>query len=178
MEQARSQVGGDGRDPDRVGGAPSEQHDTIGGLFQALQEEGEDPERIFIARGIRSLGFQSHDLLLQHYSRFGRVGRVLVARSRVKKYHGSGRRRADTLRLRPGNFAFIVMASAESLARVFWEGAEQTVAGKRVSVEPFKSSTSEQPGGSSASAASQTRPRVDLGPGLVPSLQTDEAHFP
>ncbi|CAK0855007.1 unnamed protein product [Prorocentrum cordatum] len=135
--------GGGGGGPGGGGGASSEQRATIGGLLRSLREEGEDPDCMFIARGARSLGFQSHDLLLQHFSRFGRVARVLVAHSRVKKYHGKGRRQVGAMRLRPGNFAFIVMASAEGLERVFGEGAEQTVMGKRVSVEPFKSCTFE-----------------------------------
>jgi hypothetical protein len=106
---------------------------SIGAQLRMLEAE-EDPRRVLVARRCHTLGFQSEQLLAEHCSEFGRVSRVLVMHSRVKH----SKRAGAPLRLRPGSIGFIVMAEAESAERILREGAERTVAGKRVEVGPFR----------------------------------------
>jgi hypothetical protein len=104
---------------------------SIGGQLRALEDE--HPQCVFIVRRCHSLGFQSSELLAQHYSEFGQVRRVLVMPSTVK----CAPKKAAT-RVRPGSIGFIVMADAGSVERILREGGEQTVAGKTVTVGRFR----------------------------------------
>jgi hypothetical protein len=99
--------------------------------LRALADE--HPHCVFIARRCHTLGFQSEELLAQHYSKFGQVRRVLVMPSTVKCSLKN-----TAKRVRPGSIGFIVMADAESVERILQEGGEQTVAGKGITVGRFR----------------------------------------
>lgn len=101
------------------------------------QLQREDPEHVFIARGISRMGFGSQQLLKTHYSKYGRVVRVMVTHSKVKPVRGVGAQ----ARIRPGSLGFVVMDSAASIARILAVGAEQTVDRFRIRVERFQQMT-------------------------------------
>jgi len=105
--------------------------DTLRAYLQDLRHE--DPERVFVARKINKLGFQSRTLLHRHYSKYGKVAQVLVAHSKVKPFRDSGMQS----RTRPGNLALIVMKSKEAVNKVFADGDEQVVEGVNISVHLF-----------------------------------------
>jgi hypothetical protein len=99
--------------------------------------QNENPEHVFIVRGISRMGFRSKDLLEAHYSMFGKVSSVMVVNSKVpskvKPFSGGGAQ----ARIRPGSLGFVVMGTVESVARIMAEGLEQLVAGYQIRVERF-----------------------------------------
>eukprot|EP00931_Biecheleriopsis_adriatica_P026273 TRINITY_DN15_c1_g1_i1.p1 TRINITY_DN15_c1_g1~~TRINITY_DN15_c1_g1_i1.p1 ORF type:complete len:857 (-),score=184.62 TRINITY_DN15_c1_g1_i1:189-2690(-) len=105
---------------------------TLGMHLTELQDE--DPQCVFIVRRISSMGFQSQDKLTSHYGQFGKVLKVLVAHSKVKPF----RRHSAQARIRPGSLGFIVMKDQQSVEKILALGAEQTVAGCCICVEPFE----------------------------------------
>lgn len=105
---------------------------TLGTHLAELK--GEDPKRVFIARKISGMGFQSQDLLAEHFGRYGDVVRVLVAHSKVKPF----RSQCAQPRIRPGSLGFVVMGSTSAVEKILAEGTEQFVAGFRIGVEPFQ----------------------------------------
>ncbi|CAK0805625.1 unnamed protein product, partial [Prorocentrum cordatum] len=124
-------VGEDERGPDQDEDVPNLL--TLGVHLQALQKE--DPDSVFVVRGIHVLGFESPQMLMAHFSTFGEVANVLVSNSKVKPYR---RRSARQWRIRPGGIGFVVMADAASVERVLQAGSQQIVGGKSVVLEPFK----------------------------------------
>lgn len=105
---------------------------TLGMHLTDLQEE--PPKCVFIVRRVSCMGFQSQELLLQHYSQYGIVKRVLVAHSKVKPVRQSG----ATPRIRPGGLGFIVMESPAAVKTILAIGKEQLVVGCHICVEPFE----------------------------------------
>lgn len=98
--------------------------------------QNEDPKRVFIARKIGSLGFESQHLITEHYSRYGKVLRVLIAQSKVKPFRNAEREHGP--RIRPGSLGFVVMESKESIDRILSAGKDQVINGFHISVEPFE----------------------------------------
>jgi hypothetical protein len=107
---------------------------TLGMYLTELQVE--DPACVFIARRISRMGFRSREALLRHYSKYGKVKRVLVAHSRVKSY--------QEFRIRPGSLGFIVMTTASSVQKIFAAGKDQTICGCTITLEPFSSAANRQ----------------------------------
>lgn len=96
--------------------------------------EHEDPRCVLIARRINQLGFESADLLGQHYrTAVGPVKGVLVAHSHVK----STSRRVH-VRRRPSGLGFIIMQSAEDALRVIAAGERQTVNGVVIRIQHYQ----------------------------------------
>lgn len=93
-----------------------------------------DQNCIFITRRINKLGFRSREVLHQHFSQYGEVGRVLVAHSKVKPLHDP----SAQLRTRPGRLGLIMMQSAESVRHILSLGEEQMVAGHQIQVQCFE----------------------------------------
>ncbi|CAK0823921.1 unnamed protein product, partial [Prorocentrum cordatum] len=120
------------------------QASTITDILQALQQEG-DPRRVFMVRQINTLGFDSEEAIASHYSLFGRVVRVLVARSKAKPFRRGGAT-STSVRIRPGGIGFVVMSDVGSVNRILREGSVQTVAGKDIRVEMFVPSAPRPPG--------------------------------
>ncbi|CAK0878652.1 unnamed protein product [Prorocentrum cordatum] len=99
--------------------------------------EAQDVQCVFVVRRIHTLAMSSPEILASHYAAFGQIMEVLVPHSRVK--HRFSRHCCGQLRTRPGSIGFVVMADARAVEAVLRAGREQTVAGKRIIVEPFKS---------------------------------------
>jgi len=128
---------------------------TLGMHLTDLHEE--DPKCVFIVRRVSCMGFQSQELLAQHYSQYGSVKRVLVAHSKVKPVRHGG----AAPRIRPGGLGFIVMESFEVVRMILAQGKEQLVVGCHICVEPFEQTAKPKVGnqgrdqGGSSSAGSQ-----------------------
>jgi len=112
--------------------------DTMKTQLQALQSE--NPDTVFIARGINRLGFDSAALLRSHFSAYGEVKAVYVAHSRVRSVSGM-RRRASQIparwHMRAAPLGFIVMASTKAAAAILAEGSEHDVHAVTLRVYPF-----------------------------------------
>lgn len=109
--------------------------DANGTLSSHLMEVSSlDPARVFVARQIHKLGFQSREKLWQHFSEHGKVLRVLVADKRVKAFPGANGQR----KTRPGGLGLIVMKSDESVNAILALGSEQNIDGHHVIIEPYE----------------------------------------
>lgn len=106
--------------------------------LQALQRE--DPKKVFIARRINKLGFQSAETLREHFSSYGEVLSIHVSHSRVKFLRPVGDRRVAQARwrLRAAALGFVVMASPDATAKILAEGPEHCVNGVNVLIQPFQ----------------------------------------
>lgn len=110
--------------------------DTMKSQLQALQNE--NPETVFIARGINRLGFESAALLRSHFSDYGEVKTVYVAHSRVRSVCGARRRSPKpTWHMRAAPLGFIVMATTKAAAAILAEGSEHDVHAVTLRVYPF-----------------------------------------
>eukprot|EP00929_Paragymnodinium_shiwhaense_P012544 TRINITY_DN11982_c0_g1_i1.p1 TRINITY_DN11982_c0_g1~~TRINITY_DN11982_c0_g1_i1.p1 ORF type:complete len:945 (-),score=231.40 TRINITY_DN11982_c0_g1_i1:393-3227(-) len=122
------------------GGAPSggkgkttlDQDETLRKCLEDLRHE--DARKIFIARRINKLGFQSKTILEQHYSWYGIVEQVLVAHCMVRPSQAEN----VAPRLRAGNFGLVVMEDAETVEKILAEGEEQYVNGEFICVRRFE----------------------------------------
>mmetsp|Transcript_108857 Transcript_108857/g.209167 ORF Transcript_108857/g.209167 Transcript_108857/m.209167 type:complete len:581 (+) Transcript_108857:99-1841(+) len=83
-----------------------------------------EPEKVVLVRKINRLGFESPAALRTHYSKYGKVEKVLVAHSHVKSQN-----RRFAARLRPSGLGFVVMSKKEEADAILAEGPEQVVAG-------------------------------------------------
>lgn len=122
---------------------PKAQSLTLSTSLQLLGKE--DPVTIFIVRRINKLGFKAGRRLTIHFSRFGEVRRVLIARSNrkegVAEDHTQWRRR-------PSSLGFVQMCSSAAVAQVLAMGNEQEVGGFPILVERFeKLNTESEPCG-------------------------------
>jgi len=136
---------------------PDRPIDKLNTLQMHLTElQSEDPEHVFIVRGISKMGFDSQNLLHAHYSAFGTVRRVMVTQSKVKPYRSGCQ---NNPRIRPGSLGFVVMDSKQSVARVLAAGAEQMVENCRIRVECYVQMRlhDEDATSSAAEASSDTR---------------------
>merc|ERR1719301_186425 len=80
------------------------------------------PEHVIIVRKIKKLGFESPQLLDEHFSQHGEVKELLVAHSHVKP---TAKRPSG--RVRPAALGFVVMADAEAVQNVLKAGTEQMI---------------------------------------------------
>jgi len=92
------------------------------------------PENVIIVRKIKKLGFESPQMLDDHFSQYGEVKELLVAHSHVKP---SAKR--PNGRVRPAALGFIVMADAEAAQKAFKAGTDQMICGTSVELAPFSS---------------------------------------
>jgi hypothetical protein len=99
-----------------------------------------DPGRVLIVRKINRLGFASQAVLLDHFSWYGVVERVLVAHSRVKSTSAAdkGAPTVVSSRLRPSGLGFVVMRRVEDAQIILANGSEQSVNGLMVRIQQFK----------------------------------------
>merc|ERR1719487_1921174 len=108
------------RGRDAIGQAPSGADETLRTHLRDLQKVSSD--RVVLVRKINRLGFESADVLKQHYSKYGTVDRVLVAHSHVK----SQNRRCGS-RLRPSGLGFVVMGSKSDVEAILADGPDQLI---------------------------------------------------
>mmetsp|Transcript_129415 Transcript_129415/g.228829 ORF Transcript_129415/g.228829 Transcript_129415/m.228829 type:complete len:517 (-) Transcript_129415:83-1633(-) len=118
-----AKLGASGRNYRRNGVAAFQASGDDVSLSKHLRElEKIEPERVVLVRKINQLGLESPKLLRTHYSKYGKVDRVLVAHS---KYKVPG----CAVKLRPSGLGFIVMNKKEEASAVFAQGQEQFVSG-------------------------------------------------
>lgn len=92
------------------------------------------PETVIIVRKIKKLGFESPQLLKQHFAQYGRVSEILVAHSHVKPTP-----KRPNGRVRPAALGFVIMGSAEGVQKAFDAGATQDVCGSPIELASFDS---------------------------------------
>jgi hypothetical protein len=91
-------------------------------------------EHVIIVRKIKKLGFESPQLLDQHFSQYGDVKELMVAHSHVKPTA-----KRPNGRVRPAALGFVVMANEEAVQNAFKMGAEQMINGIGIELAPFTS---------------------------------------
>eukprot|EP00930_Biecheleria_cincta_P000489 TRINITY_DN10106_c0_g1_i1.p1 TRINITY_DN10106_c0_g1~~TRINITY_DN10106_c0_g1_i1.p1 ORF type:complete len:879 (+),score=201.08 TRINITY_DN10106_c0_g1_i1:199-2835(+) len=105
--------------------------DTLRNHLSSLKDE--DPRRIFIARRINKLGFESAEIVQHHFAQYGKVRCVLVAHSKVRPWLSQ----TSSCRVRPGSLGIIVMEDVESVRRILALGELQIIAGHTTIVQRF-----------------------------------------
>jgi len=91
-------------------------------------------ECVIIARKIKKLGFESPQILDDHFSQYGEVKELLVAHSHVKPTP-----KRPNGRVRPAALGFVVMATPDAAENVFKAGTEQMIGGLSIELAPFAS---------------------------------------
>jgi hypothetical protein len=86
----------------------------------------EDMRCIFIARGIKHLGFKSKSVLERHFAQYGELTHVFVPASKTKAT------------VRPGNLGVLVMRDPEAVERILAEGPEQWIKGVQIQVAMYE----------------------------------------
>jgi len=92
------------------------------------------PETVLIVRKIKKLGFESPEMLKQHFVQYGHVSEILVAHSHVKPTA-----KRPNGRVRPAALGFVIMGSAEGAQKAFEAGVTQMVSGCPIELGPFES---------------------------------------
>lgn len=110
--------------------------ETMKAGLQALQLE--DPADVFIVRRINKLGFNSAEILKQHFGQYGKVKGVHVSHSRVKCMRTNELGATEThWRMRAAGLGFVVMTCAEATTRIFADGPEHEILGVTVQLQEF-----------------------------------------
>mmetsp|Transcript_3335 Transcript_3335/g.7794 ORF Transcript_3335/g.7794 Transcript_3335/m.7794 type:complete len:725 (+) Transcript_3335:90-2264(+) len=120
----------------------SEQNEALRSCLKELN--GEDPNCIFIARHIGGLGFQAQEALWHHYTKFGKVKKVLVSPKAKARSRG--------LRNRPVPLGVVVMETAGGVRKILAQGEEQLVNGHLIKVQGF-----EKPGKARAKGTARSK---------------------
>jgi hypothetical protein len=94
----------------------------------------EDPDKIVVVRKINRLGFDSADILREHFEQFGSVDKVRLSNAHDKE-RGSY---PFHVRLRPSGFGFVVFENSEAAAQVLAEGESRVINGVEVHVRAFE----------------------------------------
>jgi hypothetical protein len=92
------------------------------------------PETVIIVRRIKKLGFESPQMLRQHFAQYGRVSEILVAHSHVKPTP-----KRPNGRVRPAALGFAIMGSPEAAQKAFKAGAVQNIGGNPIELGSFES---------------------------------------
>jgi len=92
------------------------------------------PSHVIIVRRIKKLGFESPQLLDEHFSQYGEVKELLVAHSHVKPTA-----KRPNGRVRPAALGFVVMANEEAAQNAFKAGAEQMIYSNVIELASFES---------------------------------------
>lgn len=100
---------------------------------QLSELQSEDPEKIVIVRKINRLGFDSADILKEHFEHFGVVDKV-----RLSNAHNKEPGTSFQVRLRPSGIGFVVFENSESAAQVLAEGETRLINGVEVYVRGFE----------------------------------------
>jgi len=109
--------------------------ETIRTHLQQLQ--GVDAARVLLVRKINRLGFESDNILKEHYSWYGNVENVFVSHSRVKATHNSTKKVISS-RVRPSGMGFVVMSTVEEANAILAAGGEQVVQGATIYVQSYE----------------------------------------
>lgn len=126
---AATGAGNVGRSPKAAAGKKQD-GGNFGSLRNFLNElRAEDARCIFIARGIKQLGFKSNQALERHFSTYGEVSHVFVPTSKTKA------------NLRPGNLGVVVMKSPDDVDRIMAASHEQVIKGVQIEVSLYERPT-------------------------------------
>jgi len=125
--------------PPPPGLAPVQSYGAAGASTGSLRGDLEilrhaQPETVLIVRKIKKLGFESPEMLKQHFAQYGRVSEILVAHSHVK-----ATAKRPNGRVRPAALGFVIMGSAEGAQKAFEAGVTQMVSGCPIELGPFES---------------------------------------
>jgi len=91
-----------------------------------------EPQHIVIVRKLSRLGFDSGQILKEHYERYGPVLKVLLSNHHSKD--GCG----PSTRLRPSGIGFVVFENSSDAELVLAEGEAQIICGVEISVRKFE----------------------------------------
>merc|ERR1719386_131964 len=107
-----------------IGEATSENHEELNQSMRLqLEKLKEYPHgQSLIVRKIKQLGFDSGDVLKEHFEQYGPVAEVLVAHSITKP---SSKRTKG--RVRPATIGFVVMGSLEGADAAIAAGEQQMI---------------------------------------------------
>jgi hypothetical protein len=112
---------------------PAEAKPSFGTLRSHLEElKPVDEDRIFVARRIHKLGFNSREILKMHFSWYGEVCRVLVAHSKANTVCAQ----EGKLCFRPGGLGLVVMKCPASVKAIL-SCEDHIIAGHKMSVQSF-----------------------------------------
>jgi len=122
----------------------SQTEDAAGGSLRKDLEmlRQAQPDTVLIVRKIKKLGFDSPQMLKQHFGQYGPVQEILVAHSHVKPTP-----KRPNGRVRPAALGFVIMASPEGVKKAFHAGEMQSVCGYPVELKLFESFDSHYAGG-------------------------------
>jgi hypothetical protein len=96
--------------------------------------EDENPDCIIIVRHVQRLGFDSAEILRDHFKRYGPVLKVLLSNRHEKPASMS----THCFRLRPSGIALVLMQNPEDVANVLKEGEIQTIHSAEIHIRSFK----------------------------------------
>jgi hypothetical protein len=100
---------------------------------QLNELQSEDPDKILIVRKINRLGFDSADVLKEHFEEFGKVSKVRLSNAHQKEHSGHFH-----VRLRPSGIGFVVFESSGAAAKVLAEGETRVIQGVEVHLRAFE----------------------------------------
>jgi hypothetical protein len=126
--------------------------DSMGTMRDQLRQlEDVGPGCVILARKIQYLGLSASTLIEHHFKAFGPVQDVVVPSSHVKpcRLPSESDDRAEAVRQRPANLAFVVMESAAGAEAALAAGTEQLIGGTTVVLEPFDGTRWKQHGAAS-----------------------------
>jgi len=92
------------------------------------------PDCVIIVRKIKKLGFESPQILDEHFSQYGEVKELLVAHSHVKPTA-----KRPNGRVRPAALGFVVMDTPDAAHNAFKSGTNQILGGISIELAPFES---------------------------------------
>merc|ERR1719421_1283868 len=81
--------------------------------------------------GSAAAGLNSREIMTEHFSKYGRVDRVLVAQTKVKLHRGA------LMRHRPGSLGLVLMETPEVVKTILSYGEAQEVGGHMISLQAF-----------------------------------------
>jgi len=103
-------------------------------MAERLSElQSEDTACVIYVGYINRLGFESAELLREHYERYGQVVKVLLPNAHERSEDGP-----FPQRVRPSHVGFVLMEKPEDAARAIAAGATQIVSGVPVLVRKFE----------------------------------------
>ena len=101
--------------------------------LRLFELDGVSIGRVFLLRKIQRLGFNAEETIRAHFGRYAGIDGVLSTHSKIMTTCGRFVRR-----VRPSNFAIIIMASEAAVTAIHSLGRHQIVGGLSVRVERFE----------------------------------------
>lgn len=111
-KSAKDQATAGGR-TDAAAARAAASSESLRGNLEALHAV--EAKRIIITRKINRLGFESAQIIQNHFSQYGNVEQVLVSHSRAK---------SGNIHFRPASLGFLVMSTKEAAQAILADGPE------------------------------------------------------